>query len=117
MITRPRPKTHRNRQALRGVDTLPGASITSTAAIVATKARITFAAPVVVTALPVAITRQAAGAGPQLAPTAYTVISPTVLDMTYAAPVVATDKLTIPANVPQIRGVAGGYVAASVTTF
>lgn len=117
MIVRPRAFKLRNRQYLRGVDTLPGATITSTAAIVATKARITFAAPVVVTGLPVGITRQAAGAGAQLAPTAYTVINATTLDMTYAAAVVATDKLTIPANVPQIRGVAGGFVAASVTTF
>lgn len=117
MITRPRPKTHRNRQALRGVDYLPGASIIATAAINATKARLTFAAPVVVTGLPVEITRQAAGSGPQLPPTAFTVISPTVLDLTYAASVVATDVLTVPANVPEIRGVAGGFVAAMVHTF
>ena len=116
MITRPQVRA-RIRTHLRGADYLPGASILATAAIVATKARLTFAAPVVVTGLPVGITRQAAGAGPQLLPTAYTVISPTVVDLTYAASVVATDKLTIPSNVPQIRGVAGGYVAASVTTF
>ena len=117
MLTRPRPSRLRNRQALRGVDTLPGASIGSTAAINVAKARITFAAPVVVTGLPLGITRQASGAGAQLAPTAYTVISPTVLDLTYADAVVATDKLLIPANVPQVRGVAGGYVQSSVTTF
>lgn len=116
MITRPQVRA-RIRTHLRGVDYLPGASILAVATISTAKARLTFNAPIVITALPLTITRQAAGSGPQLPPTAYTVVSPTVIDLTYAASVVATDKLTIPANVPQIRGVAGGYVAASVTTF
>ena len=95
----------------------PGAAVIATATINATKARLTFLAPVSVSSLPVEITRQAAGVGAQLAPTAFTVVSPTIVDLTYAASVVATDKLTIPANVPEIHGIAGGVVAASLTTF
>ena len=110
-------KHKRDRKHLDPIFYPPGAAVTAVATINATKARLTFSAPVSVDGLPVSITRQAGGAGAQLAPTAYTVVSPTVLDLTYAASVVPTDKLTIPANVPQIRGVAGGVVAASVTTF
>lgn len=117
MIVRPRPFRQRDRSFLAGINTLPGASITSTAAIATAKARITFAAPVTVSGLPLSITRQAGGTGAQLPPTAYAVISPTILDLTYAGSVVTTDKLTIPSNVTQIRGIAGGFVAASVTTF
>lgn len=116
MITRPQVRA-RIRTHLRGIDYLPGASILAVATIATAKARLTFNAPVVVTGLPLGITRQAGGTGAQLLPTAYTVVSPTVVDLTYAASVVTTDKLTIPSNVPQIRGAAGGYIAASVTTF
>jgi hypothetical protein len=72
---------------------------------------------VVVRSLPIGITRQAAGAGPQLAPTAFAVVSPTVVDLTYAASVVATDVLTIPANLQEVRGSAGGFLASAVHTF
>ena len=83
----------------------------------ATKAQLVFSAPVVCSGLPTSITRQAAGAGPQLLPTSFTVDSPTQITLTYAAACVATDKILIPANVSQIRSTAGGPVAASVTTF
>ena len=85
--------------------------------ISATKARLSFASPVVVSGLPAGITRQAAGAGPQLLPTAFTVVDAQTLDLTYAASVVATDIVTVPANVAEIRGTAGGQVAATVKTF
>lgn len=95
----------------------PPPAITATMTIATLKARLSFSQPVVVSGLPVGITRQAAGAGAQLAPTGYTVIDQSTLDLTYAASVVATDVLTIPANVPQIRGNLGGQVAAATKTF
>jgi hypothetical protein len=83
----------------------------------ATKCRITTSVPVLVNGIPTTITRQAAGAGPQLVPTDVTVISPTVFDVGYAAALVATDIVTIPGNVPQVRTSNGGYLAASQKTF
>lgn len=116
MIRRP-PRHQRNRTRLTVSSSPPGAQISTSFSIVATKARLTFNVPVVVNALPLSITRQAAGSGPQLLPTAFTVVSPTIVDLTYAASVVATDVITIPANVQEIRGTAGGFVAAAVHTF
>lgn len=110
-------KHKRNRKHLPGTFYPLGAALLAAPSIAALKARLTFNAPVSVSALPVEITRQAAGAGPQLLPIAYTVVSPTIVDLTYAASVVNTDVLTIPANVPSIRGIAGGVVAAQVHTF
>lgn len=117
MIARSRPASSRNRKSLRGVDTLPGSAIGCVVTLAAAKARMTFSAPIVINALPLEITRQAAGAGPQLAPTAYTAVSPTIVDLTYAAACVTTDKITVPSNVAEIRGIAGGYIVPSVTTF
>lgn len=110
-------KHKRNRKHLPGTFYPLGAALLAGLSIVATKARLTFNAPVSVSALPVEITRQASGTGPQLLPTGYTVVSPTILDLTYAAAVVPTDVITIPANVPSIRGVAGGVVAAATHVF
>lgn len=110
-------KASRNRKALAPSFYPPGAAVIASFSIVATKCRLTMSAPVSVAALPVTITRQAAGAGAQLLPTAVTVVSPTIVDLTYAASVVATDIITIPANVPEIRGVAGGVLAAATHTF
>jgi hypothetical protein len=117
MIARSRPFQSRNRKSLRGVDTLPGSAIGCVVTLATAKARLTFPAPVVVAALPLEITRQAGGAGAQLSPTAYTVVSPTIVDLAYAAACVATDKITVPSNVAEIRGIAGGYIVPSVTTF
>jgi hypothetical protein len=116
MIKRP-PRHQRNRTRLSVTNTPPGSAITTAFSIVATKARLTFNAPVVVSGLPTGITRQAGGAGAQLLPTAITVVAANVVDLTYAASVVATDVLTIPAGVSEIRGSAGGFVAAAVHTF
>lgn len=110
-------KVKRSRRHLAPAFYPPGAAVIATPAINAGNLRLTFSAPVSVAELPVDITRQAAGAGPQLLPTAYNVVSPTVLDLTYAAAVVATDVVTVPAHVPSIRGIAGGPVAALVHTF
>lgn len=116
MIRRP-ARHNRNRTRLPVSSSPPGAGVTTAFSIVATKARLTFSSPVVVRALPIGITRQAAGSGPQLLPTAYTVVSANVVDLTYAASVVATDVVTIPGNVSEIRGTAGGFIAAAVHTF
>lgn len=116
MIVRPQVN-RRNRKTLPPSFYPPGAAVTAVVTLVATKARVTCDMPVMIDKLPVGITRQAAGSGPQLAPIAVTVISPTVFDLTYAASCVATDKITIPANVPQVKGQGGGSLAALVTTF
>jgi hypothetical protein len=107
---------NRNRRSLPGVFFPAGSAIIAAITIVAGKARLTLSAPVSVAGLPVEITRQAAGAGPQLLPTAVTIISPTVFDLTYAAAVVATDVITIPANVPLVRGYTGGALQATTVT-
>lgn len=116
MIKRPARHTP-NRTRLPVMQQPPGAAVGSTATIATAKARITTDSPVVVRSLPLGITRQAAGAGPQLLPTAFEQISATVFDLTYAAAVVATDVLTIPSGVQEVRGTAGGFLAAAVTVF
>jgi len=83
----------------------------------AAKLRLTYSAPVVLNGLPIGITRQAAGAGPELVLTAAVQVSPVIIDITYAAALVATDVVTIPAGVAQIRGQAGGYTFPLVHTF
>lgn len=110
-------RSSRNRNRVNMQEALAGASLVAVPTINATKLRLTFTAPVIVNGLPTGITRQAAGAGAQLLPTAVTVVSPTIVDLTYAAALVATDVITVPANVPEIRGNAGGMVAAMQKTF
>lgn len=88
----------------------PGATITPVCSIVATKLRITCSLPVVVSALPVSITVQAQP------PTSFTIISPTVFDLGYAASVVATNVAIIPGNVPQVRSSTGGFLSALTVT-
>ena len=95
----------------------PGPAVSVSFSVDSYNCRLTFSAPVVVNALPVGITRQAAGMVRQLLPVSYAQVSATVLDLTYAAHVAVTDIITIPANVPEIRGVAGGNVAAATHTF
>ena len=67
--------------------------------------------------LPLGITRQAAGTGPQLLPTVCVQDTPTQLHVTFAGALVVTDVVTINANVGQIRTSQGGYVAAATKTF
>jgi hypothetical protein len=78
---------------------------------------ITCDSPVVVNGLPTGITRQAAGAGAQLLPLNFTQPTPTTLQLGYAGSLTTTDKVTIPANVPQVRGQAGGGLASQLKTF
>jgi hypothetical protein len=116
MIKRPARHTP-NRTRLPVAQQPPLAFIGTTFSIDAGNARLVFDQPVVVRALPLGITRQAAGAGPQLVPTAFNQVDANTLDLTYAAAVVATDVVTIPNNVQEVRGSAGGFLAAAVWTF
>lgn len=116
MIKRP-PRHQRNRTRLPVQQQPPGAAITETFAIVSTKAQITTSGPVIVRSLPLGITRQAAGAGAQLLPTAVEQTGPNTFLLTYAASVVTTDVITIPGNVQEVRGASGGFLAAAVHTF
>lgn len=116
MLRRPYRK-QRDRSRLTPSNMPAGPFINPVVTLVATKARVSCGAPVVVRALPTEITRQAAGAGPQLLPTGYTIIDAQTFDLTYAANCVATDKITVPAGVQNVRGTAGGQLTPSVTTF
>ena len=116
MIKRP-PRHQRNRTRLPVQQQPPGAAINETFAIDSGNARITTDGPVIVRSLPLGITRQAAGAGPQLLPTAVHQVDANTFDLTYAAAVVATDVLTIPGGVQEVRGTAGGFLAAATYTF
>ena len=99
MIRRPpRHTPNRTRLNVQNQPPLPGIAAT-TWALNTGKVDITFASPVVLQGLPTAITRQAGGAGAQLLPTAATQLSATQIELTYAAAVVATDIITIPAGV------------------
>lgn len=105
------PKTQRSRNRLpkNFQGQVPASSWT--AAINATKIRITTDLPSVISGIPVGITCQG------VAPTAITQISATVFDLTYAAAVIATNVMVIPANTPEIRNGAGGFLAAGTKTF
>jgi hypothetical protein len=116
MIRRPYRK-QRDRSRLTPSAMPPGPFINPVVTLVATKARVTCSAPIVVRALPTEITRQAAGSGPQLLPTGYTIVDAQTVDLTYAASCVATDKITVPAGVQNVRGTSGGQLSPSVTTF
>lgn len=116
MIKRPARHTP-NRTRLPVAQQPPLTAILTSFAIDGTNAELTFNGPVVVRSIPLSITRQAAGAGPQLAPTGFSQPDANTLVLTYAGSVVATDVLTIPANVQEVRGTAGGFLAAAVNTF
>lgn len=110
MIKRaPRKPTHRTRLPNTYTPTSP--AITWTASIVATKARLTCSLPVSISGVPTGITNEG------VACTAVTQVSAQVFDLTYAAAVVSTDVLIVPAGVPQIRAASGGTLAAGQHTF
>lgn len=104
-------RNSRNRSAGDPSTPFRGADAVATCSIVATKARLTFTQPVQAIDLPLSITCQG------LPPTAFTQVSPVIIDLDYAADVVATNVLVIPGNVPEIRTASGGYVAAQTHTF
>ena len=110
-MIRARAKHRRNRRKMTPNAYPAGTAAIAVPTIVATKARLTFDVPVVVSGLPISITDEG---NP---PTSVTVVSPTVVDLGYAAAVVSTDVLVIPGNVLQIRTSTGGFVAAASYTF
>lgn len=116
MIKRPSRHTP-NRTRLPVAQQPPLTAVTTSFSIDGSDAMLVFSSPVVVRSLPLGITRQAAGTGPQLAPTGFSQPDQNTLILTYAAAVVATDVLTIPANLQEVRGIAGGFLAAAVNTF
>lgn len=110
MIKRaPRQPKHRTRLPNTYQPTAP--VLTWAATIDDTKARITTNLPFSIAGLPTGITVQGEP------PTAITQISPNVFDLTYAAPVVTGNVINVPAGTNQIRGNAGGVLAASGYTF
>jgi hypothetical protein len=110
MIKRaPRQPRHRTRLPNSFQPTVPPLNWTAT--IVATKARLTLSLPYSIGGLPTGITVQG------VAPTAITQVSSLVFDLTYPSSVVSTNVLVVPGGVPQIRGAAGGTLAAGTFTF
>jgi hypothetical protein len=77
--------------------------------IVATKLRVTLGQNYVYSAIP-KITVQG------VLPTAITSVSANVFDLTYAASVVTTNVVVVPANDPGIRSIAGGFMNAGTVT-
>ena len=82
-----------------------------TATINAGKVRMTLVLPFSFSAIPLSITVQG------VAPIGITQVSTLVFDLTYTATVVTTNVLVVPANVPEVRGQAGGCLAAGTKTF
>lgn len=110
MIKRaPRQPSHRTRLPATFAPQQP--PLNWTASIVATKARLTLNLPYSSSGIPTAITVQG------LPPIAITQINATTFDLTYAASVVTTNVLNVPAGVPQVRGAAGGNLASGAFTF
>lgn len=108
MATRaPRQGRGRNRLPKNFQPIVP--ALTWTASIVANKLRMTLALPFNYVSIP-QVTVQG------VAPTAFTQISATVFDLTYAANVVTTNVVVVPANDPGIRGAAGGFLNAGTVT-
>lgn len=106
-ISRPRPKKLFNRKKLQTYQRPTAAAVGVTVTLNTGHMRMTFANPVSVNALPVEITANG------LHPNAYTVVSPTILDLAFATPPVATNPWVIPAGLSEIKSSTGGVPAAS----
>lgn len=110
MIKRaPRQPRHRTRLPAYYNPTVPG--LTWTATISGGNARITTNLPYSFSGVPSGITVQG------VAPLTITAVSATVFDLHYAAAVVSTNVLVVPASVPEVRGTTGGTLAAGSYTF
>jgi hypothetical protein len=81
----------------------------------ANKLRVTMAAPYSLNGLPHFGATGGAHVGTEY-PTAATVVSSTVVDLTYAHNVAAANVITIPSHDPALRFKNGAYVAAQVAT-
>ena len=110
MIKRaPRQPTHRTRLPISHTIIVP--ALTWVATISAGDVLMTLNLPMSISGLPVGITVQG------VAPIGYTPVSATSFKLHYTAAVVSTNALVVPANVPQVRGQAGGTLAAGSYTF
>lgn len=110
MIKRaPRQPRHRTRLAPSFQPAAPG--ITWTVSIVSTKARVVCSLPISIAGIPLGMTCQG------VAPTAITSINPTTFDLTYASAPVSTNTFAVAANQYNVRGAAGGTLAAGTYTF
>ena len=110
MIKRaPRAPRHKNRLPAGYVPTLPAVQWVAT--IVATKARFTCNIPVSIDGIPASIEDQGQPA------TSIAQVSAQVFDVGFAAAVIPTDVLHVPAGVVEVKGVAGGTLAAGDYTF
>ena len=107
----------RTRAAPRGRRKLPSYAMPQPPAVIAAvslvsgKLRLTFPVSMTASGLPVGITNQGN------APTAITLISANVYDLTYATPPVSTNVWIIPNNVSQLRSVLGAVPAAATGVF
>lgn len=111
MIKKARPARAPNTKALPKADYPVAPAVSATVTLVAGKMRMTFTSPVIVQAVPTAITANALHA------TTATTVSPTVVDLGFAVAPVATQAWVIPAGVPQIKNSTGGTVAAAGGVF
>jgi len=110
MIKRaPRQPRHRTRLPNSYQPAAP--ALTWVATLVATKARLTLNLPYANSGVPTLITNEGVGA------TAIEQVAANVFDLTFPTAVVATDVLVVPANVPEVRGAAGGTLSAGTHTF
>ena len=110
MIARAR-RQPRHRQRLPNNFQPLAPAVVWTASISAGDVLLTTNVPFSISSLPKEITVQG------VAPIAFTSISATSFKLHYAATVVSTNVLVVPANIPEVRGQAGGTLAAGSYTF
>jgi hypothetical protein len=110
MITQSNRKSQRNRKSLSPAGRTGGTEAVATVSIVATKVRLTLGVGVSLTGTP-AVTVQGVPA------TSAAQVSPTIVDLTFAATPVTGNNYVIPSRDPALRTQNGGYVAAKAGTF
>lgn len=110
MLTRA-PRKGRSRGRLPKTFQPAAPALTWVATLVAAKVRMTLALPYSFSGIPTGITVQGVGA------IGIEQISALVFDLEYTADVVTTNVLVVPANVQEVRGQAGGCLAAGTKTF
>lgn len=110
MIRRP-PSIKRSRKHLPRQFYPPAAALAVTVTLSSGHMRLTGSGALVVSAVPVEIKANATS------PTGFTIVSPNVVDLTFAVPPTTAQTWVIPANAPSIRGAAGGVLSAATGTF
>lgn len=108
---RNRKQNRRNRRLISPWNAPLPQSAVAAVTLNAGKMRMTFATPVVVSGVPTSITVQ------DVLPTTVTVVSSTVVDLTFAAPPVAGNTWKIGERDAALRTTLGGYVASATGTF